>query len=274
MKISVIISVYKDIEALSLIIEALKLQTYKNFEVIIAEDAQVDAMKEYVDSIEGLEYKHTSQEDLGVRRTRSQNNAILASTGKYLIFIDGDCVPAPRFVESHAYLAEEGKVLTGRRFNLDEEMSTKIRVKKIDVKGFLNNFWFYNFFKMFDKESRFEQGIYIDPQGLLYSLFLKSRDRHVRVIGCHVSCFKHEMIRINGFDEGFDSIMFSDDNDIDWRFRAAGLEMKSCKNAAVMFHLYHTVRADTEALGYCTLRSEQNRKDNKFICEVGLNAHS
>ena len=38
MKVSVIIAVYKDVEALELIIESLKNQTYKNFEVIIAED--------------------------------------------------------------------------------------------------------------------------------------------------------------------------------------------------------------------------------------------
>lgn len=35
MKVSIIIAVYKDIESLNLIIEALKTQTYKNFEVIV-----------------------------------------------------------------------------------------------------------------------------------------------------------------------------------------------------------------------------------------------
>ncbi|MFY9082810.1 glycosyltransferase, partial [Aliarcobacter butzleri] len=38
MKISLIIAVYKDVESLELIIESLRNQTYKNFEVIIAED--------------------------------------------------------------------------------------------------------------------------------------------------------------------------------------------------------------------------------------------
>jgi glycosyltransferase involved in cell wall biosynthesis len=273
MKISVVISVYKDIEALSLIIEALKLQTYNNFEVIIAEDAQVDAMKKFVESIDGLECIHTSQEDLGVRRTRSQNNAILASTGEYLIFIDGDCIPAPNFVESHAILAQKDTVLSGRRLNLNQDLSKKLRTKEIDIKSFLNNFWRYNITKIFDRETRFEQGIYLNPKGFLYSFFLKNRDRHVRIIGCHLSCFKSDIVRINGFDEGFDSIMFSDDNDIDWRLKAAGLKFKSCKNAAVLFHLDHPVRQADGNLGANTARSEQNRKDNKFICEVGLNTH-
>ena len=37
---SLIIAVYKDVQALGLIIESLKNQSYKNFEVIIAEDGQ------------------------------------------------------------------------------------------------------------------------------------------------------------------------------------------------------------------------------------------
>jgi len=66
------------------------MQTYKDFEVIIAEDNNAKEMKEYVASIDGLKVQHTFQEDRGVRKSRSVNNAILKSTGEYLIFIDGD----------------------------------------------------------------------------------------------------------------------------------------------------------------------------------------
>ena len=46
MQVSLIVAVYKDIEALSLIVKALKLQTYKNFELIIAEDNKSKKMIE------------------------------------------------------------------------------------------------------------------------------------------------------------------------------------------------------------------------------------
>ena len=78
---------------------------------------------------------------------------------------------------------------------------------------------------------------------------------------------------MNGFDEGFDNIMFSDDNDMDWRLRAAGLKFKSCKNAAVLFHLDHPVRQADGNLAANTQRSEDNRIANTFICEIGLNTH-
>ncbi|PKN14381.1 MAG: glycosyl transferase family 2, partial [Deltaproteobacteria bacterium HGW-Deltaproteobacteria-24] len=111
MKVSVIIAVYKDVQALELIIESLKQQTYKNFEVIIAEDGQDEHMKAFVDSITSLEVKHTTQEDLGIRKTRSLNNGIIASSGKFLIFIDGDCIPYSTFIESYVILSEENCIL-------------------------------------------------------------------------------------------------------------------------------------------------------------------
>ena len=55
MKVSVIIAVYKDVEALELIIESLKNQTYKNFEVVIAEDGQDEKMQAFIKSIKNLD---------------------------------------------------------------------------------------------------------------------------------------------------------------------------------------------------------------------------
>ena len=86
MKVSVIVAVYKDVEALELIIESLKNQTYKNFEVIIAEDGQDEKMQTFIKSIKDLDIKHTTQEDIGVRKSESQNNGIKTSNGEYLIF--------------------------------------------------------------------------------------------------------------------------------------------------------------------------------------------
>ena len=55
MKASLIIAVYNDLEALGLILDALKTQTYKNFEVIIAEDGNSSEMKEFISKVKDLE---------------------------------------------------------------------------------------------------------------------------------------------------------------------------------------------------------------------------
>lgn len=61
MKASLIIAVYKDVEALNLIVKALKTQTYKNFEVVIAEDGNSKEMREFISSVDGIDIKHTTQ---------------------------------------------------------------------------------------------------------------------------------------------------------------------------------------------------------------------
>jgi len=272
MKVSVIVSVYKDIVALDLIIQSLKIQTYKDFELVIVEDAHTSEMKTYVSSIKDIDYKHTFQEDLGVRKSRSQNNGILASSGEYLIFIDGDCILAPNFIESHVVLSEQNQALAGRRFNLDEKQTHQLREKQIDVQKYTQHFLRYNFWQMFDKSTRFEQGIYIKPKGLVYSLFLKNRKRNTRILGCNFSCFKSDMIRINGFDESYGETAIPDDMDFDWRFKAAGICVKSCNNTANMFHLFHKAhdRGDPSAQ---LKRMAEHREEGKFVCEMGLNTH-
>lgn len=272
MKVSVIVAVYKDIDALDMVVQSLKEQTYKNFELVIAEDAQNKEMKEYIETIKNIEVKHTFQEDMGVRKSRSQNNGVLASSGEYLIFVDGDCILAPNFIESHAFLAKKGCALAGRRFNLTQAQTEMFRQNKIDVKQYIHNFWFYNIRYVFDKSVRFEQGVYINPKGLIYKVFLKNRARNIRILGCNFSCFKSDMLRINGFDESYGETAIPDDMDFDWRFEAAGIVVKSCKNAANMFHLFHKAHDrgnPTEQLQ----RMQDNKEANKFICEKGLNTH-
>lgn len=270
MRVSVIVAVYKDVEALRLIIEALKGQTYKNFEVVVAEDGENEAMGAYVKSIEGLEVKHTTQEDLGVRKARSQNNAVLASGGEYLIFIDGDCVPYSTFVEGHVALAEKGKVLSGRRVNLPKKLSEMVKNKKVLSMEIEKKPWKY-WYLFFDKEARFKQGIRLDPKGALYKI-LSKRSPCASILGCNFSCFKKDMVEINGFDESYGETAIPDDMDLDWRFRAKGLALKSCKNSANMFHLWHKIHDRGDATPFLRIMSQRKNK-NSFICERGLNTH-
>lgn len=270
MKVSVIVAVYKDVEALGLIIESLKRQTYKNFEVVVVEDGNSKEMRECIASILGLEIKHTTHEDRGVRKARSQNNGLLAASGEYLIFIDGDCIPHKNFVESHVILSEEKTALSGRRMNIPIPLAEDIRHGKLNVLDIEDYLWNYSYL-FFTKEVRLKQAIYIDPKSTLYRI-ISSRKASTAILGCNFSCFRKDMLDINGFDESYGESAISDDMDWEWRFEASGLTLKSCKNAAIMYHLDHKIhnRGDPSAF----LKVMYERKRNKqFICEKGLNTH-
>ena len=162
MKVSIIVAVYKDVKVLELIFETLSYQTYKNFEVIVAEDGNSQEMQSYIDIARkkyNFEIKHTTQEDKGIRKARSQNNGILAANGEYLIFIDGDCLLYSTFIEGHVKLSKKNQALSGRRLNLTEDLTRKIKLKKIKPIDIEKNLLSKYIYLAFDKEVRFEQGI-------------------------------------------------------------------------------------------------------------------
>ena len=273
MRVSIIVAVYKDIESLDLIVEALKTQTYKNFELIIAEDNNSIEMKKYVKSISGLDVKHTYQEDIGVRKSRSQNNGILESSGKYLIFLDGDIIPYSTFVEGHLKLAQNGRVLAGRRVNLNDKLTKKFRDKTLSPFRLEKSYFTLGFSLMFDRNARFEQGVYVNPDSFIYKNFMSKRKRNTSLIGCNFSCFRDDMVTINGFDESYGQSSLPDDMDIDWRFRAYGLTLHSCKNVANTFHLYHKKQNNPTTQEQWD-RFNKNKTNQKYVCDEGLMQHN
>lgn len=275
MKVSVIVAVYKDVEALELIIESLKNQTYKNFEVIIAEDGKDEKMQTFIESIKDLDIKHTTQEDIGIRKTRSLNNGIIASEGEFLIFIDGDCIPYSTFIESYVKISQDGFIISGRRVNLGPKYSKKLRNKIISPLELEKTFLLrYIFISQDCKEGHSEDGFYFSPDGWIYNKFIKNRKASTSILGCNYACFKKDIIAINGYDEGYGETAIGDDTDLEWRFKALGCKIKSAKNVANVFHLYHSRsfrnRIDTNK--YLEIFKE-NKLNNKFICTFGLSSH-
>lgn len=275
MKASLIIAVYKDVEALSLIVKALKTQTYKNFEVVIAEDGNSKEMREFISSVDGIDIKHTTQDDIGIRKCRSVNNGILASSGEYLIFIDGDCIPYSTFIESHIKLAEDGYVLSGRRVNLGPKYSKKLRENKISSISLEKSFILqYPFIAKDCIEGHSEEGFRFSPSGFIYKLFLKKRNSTKSILGCNYSCFKKDMVSINGYDEDYGETAVGDDTDLEWRFKALGLRIKSVRYLANIFHLHHKrnlrygINSD-KALS----RMHERKEKNKYIADTGLKQH-
>ncbi len=262
MKVSIIINVYKNVDALRLILESLQLQTYKKFEVVICEDGEDSDMKSLINSNTKLNIVHTTQKDLGIRKAESLNNGIRASTGEYLIFIDGDCIPYSTFIESHLLLAQKNCVLSGRRVNLTKELTEDLKTNKIKAYDIEKNLWKFLYLGL-NRDVRLEQGVYFHPDSFINKYILSKRKRHVSIIGCHFSCFKKDIVAINGFDESYGESGVSDDVDLDWRFRASGLKFKSCKNIANMFHMYHSVHNRGDGSDMYNLMNKRKAK-NKF----------
>lgn len=275
MKVSLIIAVYKDVEALKLIMEALRNQTYKEFEIIIVEDGENALMSEYISSIKDFSIKHTTQEDDGIRKTRSLNNGIIESSGDFLIFIDGDCVPYTTFIESYVKLAEEGCVLSGRRVNLGPKYSKKLRDKEISPLNLEKTFTLrYPLIARDAIEKHSEDGFRFSPDGWVYKTLIKNRKASTSILGCNYACFKKDIVTLNGYDEAYGETSVGDDTDLEWRFEAIGLKLKTAKYVANVFHLFHS-RSNREKISFdwALKLMEENKKNNLFECKLGIRQH-
>ncbi len=69
MKTTVIISVYKDVKALAIILSALQRQTYSNFDIIISEDGECLEMKESIQ-----QYNNTTIQQYNNTTIQQYNN--------------------------------------------------------------------------------------------------------------------------------------------------------------------------------------------------------
>ncbi|MBP9490777.1 MAG: glycosyltransferase [Aliarcobacter sp.] len=273
MKCTIIISVYKDINSLDLILESLFNQTIIPNEVVISEDGNSIEMFKYLvtarSKYSNLNIIHLFQEDIGWRKNIALNRAIFTSKYEYLIFIDGDCVPYDNFIEWHLKLAEENSVLCGRRSEPGDSISNKIRNRNISVKDYRKNYLKLFFEYKRDKNAKhYDAGIFINPNSLVGKILKNKRDKKAHLVGCNFSCFKSDLEKINGFDEDFTMPTTGEDTDIERRMRLCNIEMKSCRNAAIIVHLYHEKVFDDE-ISKKTLEL-MNSKGDEFFCGNGI----
>lgn len=239
--VSVIISFYKKIDYLILLLEGFKQQSFRDFEVIIADDGSpADIVRQIEKLSEDFPFplRHLWQEDKGFRKNRILNRAIVAAEAEYILFVDGDCIPHPEFVKEHYQNREESTVLTGRRVNLSEKITSQITPEKI-ADGWL---WKKPFSLYMDgisgKSYDVEKGIYI-RNGYLRD-FMNRKKRGV--LGCNFSAFKDDLLAVNGFDERYEAPSIGEDSDIQFRMELAGCDVKSLNGIAVQYHLFHKLQ--------------------------------
>lgn len=270
MSTTVIISVYKDTQALGLILDSLSKQTYKQFNVLISEDCQSQEMQDFVQNYTtDLKIKHISQEDSGWRKNIALNNAIRASDGEYLIFLDGDIIPYHNFVEMHVQLREKNRFLSGRRTELGAFFSKLIRNKKLSY-HFVEKFYLLLFpFLILDKARHAEEGIFLKPGSYLEKKINGKKKEKMMLVGCNFSCYKADLEKINGFDEDYDSPSVGEDVDLAWRFNHFGVTYKSVRYIANTMHLYHT-RNWGDALKENDAKMQSKMQKQEYVCLNGL----
>jgi glycosyltransferase involved in cell wall biosynthesis len=240
-KLSIIVSVYDKIRELDLVLSALKVQSFKDFEIIIADDGSGEEMQKFIQDLSKsgtIEVNHVSHEHRGFRKNAILNKAIGKASTPYLIFLDGDCVPHFDFVKHHFERKQNNTVLCGRRVNLSKRLSDEItkagllnkKDQKIKLKHFIDSL-----IRKEDRSTYVEHGIVVENK-LVRKFFKMGLPR---IVGCNFSIPISLIEMINGFDENYIGPGIGEDADIDFRLKLVNVKFYSLRNLAVVFHLYH-----------------------------------
>lgn len=118
MKAAVIISTYNSPYALEKVLWGYAAQTFRDFELIVADDGSSPATRCLIEHFdhEVMPTRHVWHEDFGFRKCTILNRAIVAADVDYLILSDGDCIPRSNFVETHLCLGSRAASCQAAQF--------------------------------------------------------------------------------------------------------------------------------------------------------------
>ncbi len=233
--VSVVITTYNRSDALLAVLDGLALQTDRHFEVIVADDgSQTEHQFALAESptAKKLCLTHVWHPDVGFTASRIRNRGVAASTGEYVIFIDGDCVPETDFVARHRALAQQGCMVNGSRVLLAPGLTAQVLAGSERIYGRSPWFWFQQ--RMRGQANKLTGLLRLPdwPMRLHRSFSWKG------IRGCNMGVWRCDFERVDGFDESFVG-WGHEDADLVLRLHNSGVARKNGFCATEVFHLWH-----------------------------------
>ncbi|OGB57925.1 MAG: glycosyl transferase [Burkholderiales bacterium RIFOXYC12_FULL_60_6] len=235
LRISFVVLTYNRVDALLQVLKALAPQCKSHHEVVIADDgssAQAVAMLKNNFPAFPCPVRHVWHPDRGFTASCARNLGALSSRGDYLVFLDGDCVPNPRFVRAHEFLAQQGFFVNGSRVLLSEVLTRQVLREQVTL--LKARFLTYLFWRVQGHMNKLLQLLYWPgAPGRLESQF-----RWKQIRSCNFAVWKDDFLAVNGFDETFEG-WGHEDADLVLRLHHAGLNRKNGFLCTEVYHLWH-----------------------------------
>ncbi len=264
-KLSLVIAVYNKPEQLRFVLAACSRQSFRDFEVIVADDGSGPEVAAVIREARAYGYplNHLWHEDRGWRKNTMLNNGIRKARGDQVVFIDGDCLPSRHFLLDHWTEREPHRVLLGRRVETSERWTNALTLERVlsgDFEKMRAEEWKDG---LLGRSLRVEDGIRI-PSVLLRKLLL----RNVRgMLGSNFSAARADLEAVNGFDELYNGPGCGEDSDLQFRLSLIGVRGKSLRNLAIQYHLCHPLTRTSQA---CWDRFQEVKRLRQARCAQGL----
>jgi glycosyltransferase involved in cell wall biosynthesis len=266
-RISVIVATYNRPDALDAVLRSLAHQNDTGFEVLIADDGSTAPTKRVIDAWQPRfdgRLAHIWHPDDGFRLAEIRNRAILAASGDYCVFLDGDCIARRNFVAAHRALSRPGWFVTGNRLLLSRALSERILRDKLEPETWGKTDWL-----------RARRAGDIKRLAPLYALPLGPL-RNLRAAdwqgaqGCNLGIWRSDLLAVDGFEGGFES-WGREDSDLLVRLMRAGVRRRDGRMATGVLHLWHA-EADRSRLADNERRLDNVLTSDRIRAERGLSA--
>ncbi len=266
MQASVIVTTYNWPIALQQVLKALAAQTHRGFEVIVADDGSTLETTECIESFQKkypVPLRHVWQPDEGFKAAQIRNKAIAIAAGKLIIFIDGDCIPLPNFVERHLKLASPRYFISGNRVLLSQSFTqTQLAAPQAAALHESRGWWM----RRMKGECNRILPLFSLPLGPLRKL---TPLRWKGAKTCNLSVWREDLLAVNGFDERYQGWGF-EDSDLVIRLLHQGINHLSGRFSVPVLHLWHPENARTQTTRNLELLKARQR-DQVVQAEIGLN---
>lgn len=285
-RITLAITTHARADALARVLACVRAQTRPPDEAVVAEDGADPATAAVVAHHAAAlavtsatsRLQHVQQPHLGFRVARLRNLAIAAATGDYIVFVDGDMLLHPRFLEDHARCARPGRWTQGVRIPLDATVTQAMLAGALDAveDGAADGGGAH------DRDAPTVPGPLARGRFGLRRAALWHAPRLQRALrdagagllavkSCNQGFWRADLLRVNGFDERFEG-WGPEDKDLCARLAHAGLRRQALLGGGIACHLHHPPaardrRALNESLLAATLAARATR------CERGVDGH-
>jgi glycosyltransferase involved in cell wall biosynthesis len=231
----VVFTTYNRPRDLERVLAGYARQTWREFEIVIADDGSGAETRECIARARdawGLDIRHVWHEDIGFRKCRILNRAIVETAAEYLIFTDGDCIPHPEFVSGHLALARPGFFVSGGCVRLGQAATDAIGPEDVLAGRIFDANWLRA-----HGESSVNLRKLLFSAEPLHGVMNAITTTRPTWNGHNSSTWREEALAVNGFDErlGYGGL----DREFGERLERCGMRGVQARYSLICMHLEH-----------------------------------
>jgi len=235
----VIVTTYNNPQALHFSLLGLAGQSHPAFSVCVADDGSGPATQAIIEQWHhrwgGARFRHVWHPDKGFAKNEILNKAIASSTADYLIFIDGDCVASPGYIQRHIDLRQPGQFVSGSLIRMPLQVNELLNDELITTQTIFQTDWL----KAHGCIPRLGSWLKTAHLPLVVADFLE-RISPVKKVwnGCNSGGWRKDLLMVNGFDEAMK--YGAEDVEMGVRLNNAGIIGRHNRYTAPLLHIEHS----------------------------------